>query len=245
MEILEAEFTEVQTTVLIDRVELPDLSDIKNEALQMSSGLFPVVDHESNERAGLMIKDAAAFIKRVDDRLDLIGRPLLEAKREVDRLKKEIKEPAENCMTYLKSQSLAWQKAEQKRLQDERDAAVAKALEEQKKREAELAEARKLMTPFDDPDEIAVSTPEPNVAAVLAMPTKAASSFTGLKKGPVKVQLVDMDELVQAAAKDKSLQQYLSIDEKMLTAWAKKVGVDKFAIPGVKATQEDILALLS
>jgi hypothetical protein len=242
MEVIEADFEEVKTTVLIDRVELPDLSDIKNEALSLQSGIFPVEDEDTNNRAGLMIKNAAAFIKRVDDRLDLIGRPLLEAKREVDRLKNEFKAPAERCMAYLRGESLAWQKAEQKRLQDARDLAVRKAMEEQAKRDAEIAEARSLLTPFDDPAELIVATPEPDIAAVIAMTTKAASAFTGLKKGPVKVQLVDINLLVQAAAKDPALQQYLSIDEKMLTAWAKKVGVEKFNIPGVAATQEDILA---
>ena len=242
MEIIEAEFTEVETKVLIDRVELPDLSDIKNEALQMSAGVIVVVDQESNDRAGLIIKDAAAFIKRVDDLLEPITRPLIDAKRATDELKKQLKRPAEVAMQYHKDQCLAWQKSEAKRLQAEREAAVAKALEDQKKREAEQAEALKMMTPFDDPTELVLSTPEPNIATVVAMPTKAASSFTGLKKGPVKIQLVDMNDLVQAAAKDKSLQQYLSIDEKMLTAWAKKVGVEKFDIPGVKATQDDILS---
>lgn len=242
MEVLEAEFEEVKTTVLIDRVELPDLSDIKEEALSLSSGVFKVVDADSNNRAGKLIDDADAFIKRVDARLDKIGRPLFEAKREVDRLKREIKEPAETCMKYLRAESLAWQTAEKKRLQEIREDAVRKAMEDQAKRDAELSEARSMLTPFDNPTDLVVATPEPNIAAVLAMPTKADSLFNGLKKGQIEVSLVDMNELVQAAAKDKSLQQYLCLDEKMAKAWAKKVGVDKFNIPGLKATQDDILA---
>jgi len=206
--------------LLIDKTYLP--TDEETSALTAAApkGYIKVASVEANDLAMKHLKSAKDVVKRIDAEEELIKKPLNEARNRVITFFKAIKQPIEHFISVQSEECKQFQLAENKRLEDERKAAIAKALEEEKARQEQMAE----LTPFD-------SVPEPavNVSEVLAMPTKLVTSTGGgLRKKPIDIRVLDVEKAVEKMASDVRYHGFLTLDTKALKAKAQQIGVEKF-----------------
>jgi hypothetical protein len=223
--------------LLLPETYLPGQDDIDKIVSLAPTSYIAVASVEANELAMQQLKDAKGVIKKIDEECDAIKKPLNEAKTKLIGFFDRIKEPINNFIAVQSQQCLEFQKAENKRLEDARKAAIAKAAEEERKRQEEIAS----LTPFDE-----VPAPKSDISEVLALPTKVVTATGGgLRKKPIDIKVLDVEKGVAKMASDVRFHGFLTLDTKALKAHAQQIGVEKFNEKfgeSVKAFQDETLS---
>ena len=168
----------------------------------------------------------------------------------------------ERLELQAKLQREAEEKA-RKEAEEKRQAEIKRLQEEAERRRLEAEAAKEEAPPWetDGPDlpdiaTNAIAQTEADIAAVMAAPlvveapqvvlSPVAPAVEGLgqRKGKLSYEVADFNALVQAAAKNPALQDYLMVNDKMIKAKLATVGekIGEF-IPGIKPKREAVLTI--
>lgn len=234
------------------------------EILPMSA--FVIQGNADYVQANMLWTQAKDYCIRVESLFKEARSAAFKAHKAITSLESQLLAPAQQIAGHMQTEILAWQstqerirQAEEARVllaERERVARETRAAQEEADREtARLQAAREAeiedLAPWEIEDaRAAMSAPVIVMPVYVPAPTpiRLASSVPVIQGGPTPAKkpwaarLVSLQELVQAAAKDPTLLEFLQVDQTALNKKARELGEHLGrTIPGVEAYQEQTL----
>lgn len=218
-----------------------NLIDVEQRGLEIKSQVsgLEIVDQTTYDTACDMLKRAKSYVKETESFFKPMKQKAHDAWKEVCSQETSVIAPVKTVIGLIQGKIIHWD-AEQARIQRE----AQRILEEQARQRAEeerLAQAVALEESGAGVEVVEAVLEQPIVAVPVAAPQTFQKSSAAIVRETWKAEITDLHALVKAAAKDKNLMAYLSVNQSALDAMA-RAAKDTLSIPGVKAVSSKSVA---
>lgn len=194
-----------------------------------------IVDQFTYDYAVQGLKAASALEKQIIDHHEPMKRAAFESHRTICGKEKELLAPVQAAKTVFSRAIGTWD-AEQKRLEDEERRRL-EAAERQRQEEEALAEALAVQEEGASEEEVMAVLEAPRAMPKVA-PAATYERASGLRTVThYSAELVSLETLVQAAAKDKQYLAYLLPNAAVVNALARSQK-EVFAVPGFRLKKQ-------